>query len=251
MTVCFLAEQVNHLILVEPPSTDKGWPPALREYVHHKVASNASAEIVDRLKTMSDEELWAVDWSCEPAIGEQCYLLSSVLVPPPLSSSPAPTYLLCLSLRPATTLLCCLLQHTHSTHRGRTPSSLNTQLSLTVATSRQHARWQLPAAAPKFEISGFPIRHGVLNGVYHEDPTHPAANGSPHYVNKDDCHLYFSVRCRNHPFDIHVIEESSVASSLVSFLVLPSIASHSTKHMSCQNRRFVPAPAPTKEMAFM
>ena len=84
MTVCFLAEQVNHLILVEPPSTDKGWPPALREYVHHKVASNASAEIADRLKTMSDEELWAVDWSCEPAIGEQCYLLSSVLVPPPV-----------------------------------------------------------------------------------------------------------------------------------------------------------------------
>ena len=115
MTVCFLAEQVNHLILVEPPSTDKGWPPALREYVHHKVASNASAEIADRLKTMSDEELWAVDWSCELAIGEQCYLLSSVLVPPPC---PPPLPLPISSASPCSLLLLCsvVFYSTHTAH---------------------------------------------------------------------------------------------------------------------------------------
>lgn len=107
---------VNRLISVSPPGP-RGWPPALRDYVQHKVASNLATAEAERLGQMAEEELWAVDWATKPAL-----------------------------------------------------------------------------EAPRFEVSGFPIRHGVLNGVYTEDPDNPGVNGSPHYSSTVDTHIYYSVK---------------------------------------------------------
>lgn len=67
LAMAFAPKAVNNLVVVRPPG-ELGFPEDLRRYVRHCVASNCCAEFAERLRTMSEPELWATDWAKEPRI---------------------------------------------------------------------------------------------------------------------------------------------------------------------------------------